>query len=396
MSSSREEQIEKTDFRQSPPNKSSDQPSCTTVVPKTPVSILQEIYIAEGITPKYDLVQIEGKVHEPTFKFRVTVGEIVALGSGNSKKIAKHEAARNILRKIKAAQDYFHTDGYSITQDNKELQEISRDGKVVSMPTPSTVVNVKLPNLETILNSSYDEDKEVSGDPIGELQELCVTRKIRSPVYNIKSNEGLPHERYFVIDCVLGSKYRETAKGRSKKVAKKKVAAKMLETLKTQPFDIDSTLIDNNNIFIDTKNTLSITDDDIVDNLAKLNKSLRLENQASQTRSTSVLSELQPLIINNKAGSKLRSLQSPNSDFLSSGNNFETAIKYLQDIATEQDFNVTYIDVEERSKTGKYHCFVQLTTNPVTVCFGVGENSSKEAHVDAARNTLEYLRIMTS
>ena len=122
MISSREEKIEKTDSLQSPHNISSVQPSSTFTVPKNPVSILQEIYVAEGITPRYDLIQIEGKVHEPTFKFRVTVGEIVALGSGNSKKIAKHEAARNILRKIKAAQDYFHTDGYSITQDNKELQ----------------------------------------------------------------------------------------------------------------------------------------------------------------------------------------------------------------------------------------------------------------------------------
>jgi len=396
MSSSREEKIEKIDSRQSPDDISSDQPTSTFMIPKTPVSILQEIYVAKWVTPRYDLIQIEGKVHEPTFKFRVTVGEIVALGSGNSKKIAKHEAARNILRKIKAAQDYFCIDENGTTQSNKGLHNISQDDKIVSIPTPPSVLNVKLPNLEAILNSPNDDDNEVSGDPIGELQELCVTRKIRSPVYNIKSNEGLPHERYFVIECVLGSKYRETATGRSKKQAKKKVAAKMLETLKTQPFDTNSSPFDNNNFSIDEKNALSLTDDDIVDNIAKLNKSLRLENQPCQTRSTSDSSELQPLIIKNKSGSKLKYLQKPNPEFLSSSNNFETAIDYLQDIAEEQDFKVTFIDVEERSKTGKYHCFVQLTTNPVTVCFGVGENSSKEAHVDAARNTLEYLRIMTS
>lgn len=28
-----------------------------------------------GISPKYDLLQIEGPVHEPTFVYRVTVGE---------------------------------------------------------------------------------------------------------------------------------------------------------------------------------------------------------------------------------------------------------------------------------------------------------------------------------
>lgn len=57
-----------------------------------------------GITPKYDLVQIEGQVHEPTFKYRVTVGEFVATGSGQSKKKAKHNAARAVLERMKQAQ----------------------------------------------------------------------------------------------------------------------------------------------------------------------------------------------------------------------------------------------------------------------------------------------------
>ena len=43
--------------------------------------ILQELYVRQGITPKYDLVQIEGAVHEPTFKYRVTVGDAVATGN---------------------------------------------------------------------------------------------------------------------------------------------------------------------------------------------------------------------------------------------------------------------------------------------------------------------------
>ena len=37
---------------------------------KTPVALLQELYVRRGLTPKYDLVQIEGAVHEPTFKYR--------------------------------------------------------------------------------------------------------------------------------------------------------------------------------------------------------------------------------------------------------------------------------------------------------------------------------------
>ena len=76
--------------------------SVSSGAPKTPVSLLQELYVRKGITPKYDLVQIEGAVHEPTFKYRVTVGELVATGCGQSKKKAKHTAAKAMLDKLVA------------------------------------------------------------------------------------------------------------------------------------------------------------------------------------------------------------------------------------------------------------------------------------------------------
>ena len=44
---------------------------------KTPVSVLQELMSRRGTTPKYELVQIEGAVHEPTFRYRVTVADVV-------------------------------------------------------------------------------------------------------------------------------------------------------------------------------------------------------------------------------------------------------------------------------------------------------------------------------
>lgn len=46
--------------------------ACSAI--KTPVSVLQELLSRRGITPTYDLVQIEGAIHEPTFRYRVTFG----------------------------------------------------------------------------------------------------------------------------------------------------------------------------------------------------------------------------------------------------------------------------------------------------------------------------------
>jgi hypothetical protein len=48
---------------------------------KTPVSVLQELCVKlMHITPKYDLIRIEGSLNELIFKYRVTVEEYI----GNS------------------------------------------------------------------------------------------------------------------------------------------------------------------------------------------------------------------------------------------------------------------------------------------------------------------------
>lgn len=71
---------------------------------KTPVSILQELLSRRGITPGYELVQIEGAIHEPTFRFRVSFKDkdtpFTAMGAGRSKKEAKHAAARALIDKL--------------------------------------------------------------------------------------------------------------------------------------------------------------------------------------------------------------------------------------------------------------------------------------------------------
>ena len=167
--------------------------------------MLQELYVRQGITPKYDLVQIEGAVHEPTFKYRVTVGDAVATGTKNvnhdmmlrrikfnmcqglqfttiqplsivilsgcgaSKKKAKHEAAKNILTKLKAAQKYVNA---TTCNDNSGSIKNEESSNKINLPTrasaASAVVNVQLPNLETDLMSPYDDG--ISGNPVGELQ----------------------------------------------------------------------------------------------------------------------------------------------------------------------------------------------------------------------------------
>lgn len=69
-------------------------------------------------------------------------------------------------------------------------------------------------------------------------------------------------------------------------------------------------------------------------------------------------------------------------------------VQFLQDIATEQNFEITYVEIEEKSLGGRCQCLVQLSTLPVAVCFGTGL-TPKEAQASAAHHALEYLKIMT-
>jgi len=93
-------------------------------------------------------------------------------------------------------------------------------------------------------------------------------------------------------------------------------------------------------------------------------------------------------MLKNKAGPHVKSLQSVS---LSASVDF---IQMLKDISFEANFTTTYVDIEEASITGESQCLLQLTTLPVAVCFGTGPTMD-EAQSAAARNALEYLRIMT-
>jgi len=66
----------------------------------------------------------------------------------------------------------------------------------------------------------------------------------------------------------------------------------------------------------------------------------------------------------------------------------------LTELGKEQKFEVTYVEVEEKNDEDQTQCLVQLSTLPVAVCYGVG-NDTKAANNDAARNALNYLKMMT-
>lgn len=154
--------------------------SSTSNVPKTSVSVLHELFMPKGIVPKYDLIQIEGAVHEPIFRYRVSVGELMATGSGQSKKKAKHNAARAMLEQL-----------ISIQPSNEKI--------LVKVEIPEKI------DTDFIQNNETDG---INGNPVGELQEICTNRRLPPPLYEVGEELGAPHERSYVMICTVGNNLR--------------------------------------------------------------------------------------------------------------------------------------------------------------------------------------------
>lgn len=82
----------------------------------------------------------------------------------------------------------------------------------------------------------YSNEENIVGNPIGWLQELCMSRRWPPPIYETEMEVGLPHERQFTIACTIG-KYREVGQGKSKKIAKRLAAHKMWNRLQSSPME---------------------------------------------------------------------------------------------------------------------------------------------------------------
>lgn len=89
-----------------------------------------------------------------------------------------------------------------------------------------------------VVRSGDQAEGKINGNPIGWLQELCMARRWPPPCYETEEEVGLPHERQFAIACLVAS-YRETGRGKSKKVAKRLAAQQMWQRLQDLPADVD-------------------------------------------------------------------------------------------------------------------------------------------------------------
>ncbi|XP_062972426.1 interferon-inducible double-stranded RNA-dependent protein kinase activator A isoform X3 [Elgaria multicarinata webbii] len=185
-------------------------------------------------------------------------------------------------------------------------------------------------------------------NPIGSLQELAIQKGWRLPEYSLAQETGPPHKREFTMTCRIET-FVETGMGTSKRLAKRNAAEKLLDKFHNFSGDCISISLGN-----EQSHNLRCTWDTL--------RNSNGEKIALLKRS--------PLSI-------------PNTDY----------VQLLGEIAEEQGFNTTYLNIEELSVNGQFQCLAELSTNPITVCHGTGI-SWGNAHNDAAHNALQYLKIM--
>lgn len=159
---------------------------------KTPVSTLQELCVKnrEG-APYYELIS-DGTDANKTFMYKVTAFEESAVGSGRSKKDSKHEAAVNLINKLKLLPKF-------------------KDDLVI------------VPDIQRC---------QVDADAVGSLLDICIQRNLPMAHFEIIQATGAAHSPDFTIECRVSSIIRRGTFS-TKKGAKQIAAQEVLKVIQS-------------------------------------------------------------------------------------------------------------------------------------------------------------------
>lgn len=188
---------------------------------ETPVSLLNQICSQNDISPAYNLIAREGRVHAPVFTYNVELAGMNVEGSGQSKKKAKHVAAKMMLKAI------LNGDAVLLEEREKEAiqrclkqcdeEDIAEANKLIKAYSSANAIKgqtyeaISGPGGENRVKSDDRQNELAQSDPtddmnpIGKLQEICMKKFWHPPVYEDKSVKGEPHERMFYVRALFAS-----------------------------------------------------------------------------------------------------------------------------------------------------------------------------------------------
>lgn len=326
---------------------------------KTPVSILQEMMVKNLSIPAYELIHDGGGSHANTFTYRVTCNGLTAVGMGRSKKDAKHEAAKAMLK--------------TIAKHRGHLQlPASPAQSPVRTPLPPVVPEVRRipPNVPFV-------------NAVGVLQDLCVANNLTQPKYELISEVGPPHAKVFTIQCEV-STFKEIGVARTKKQAKQDAAKQMLDKLTNLvpqlKISCDSDTIQQENISGEIAKTRYPTLSKLPIS-KKINVGVKIAEYHIQLKNQFDNEQRQDLI------EKLSTITSSSENSVDE-TYVATSVEKIQELLKSIDLDMIVTTVP--SMKDKTLVGMQINTSPNIVEIGLG-NTRTEANLDAISKSVNTL-----
>lgn len=175
---------------------------------KSPISLVHEIALKRNLSVTFEVLSEKGPPHMKVFITQCRVGDLVAEGEGNGKKISKKRAAEKMLEEL---------------------------GKLPPLPNMTSVAHLKRKRVTTKkktrnlikVNSEKSPDFVEDINPISRLIQIQQANKKKEPVYTVLEERGAPRRREFVIEASVNGQSC-TGVGPNKKLAKRNAAEALL------------------------------------------------------------------------------------------------------------------------------------------------------------------------
>ncbi|XP_076262696.1 double-stranded RNA-binding protein Staufen homolog 2-like isoform X2 [Rhynchophorus ferrugineus] len=196
---------------------------------KSPISLVYEIALKRNLNVIFEVISEKGPPHMKVFVTQCRVGNFIAEGEGNGKKISKKRAAEKMLEEL------------------SKLPPLPNVNNLSQMKRKRVTNKKKTRNL---IKVNMDKPSETTEEinPISRLIQIQQANKEREPVYTVLEERGAPRRREFVIEASVNG-HSCTGVGPNKKVAKRNAADALLTDLgysNTKPLQVKNNKDDQN------------------------------------------------------------------------------------------------------------------------------------------------------
>jgi len=346
---------------------------------ENPISLVHEFGTISNTPVSFDLYSEEGPAHIKKFVFRCKIGDIFeSFGEGSSKKVAKREAAGNMVQQLRTHSSFKNCNETPKRTKTKKKKPRNLIKAVVKSYSEEDVED----------NNAYSIPEEL--DPVSKLFQIQQMKHEMLPVFTLLEKTN----KEFSFDVTVND-LTAVGTGPNKKLAKKRAAQAILDKMGY------SDTKKKENSFSQKKKDFSEgnkDDKNVVPGINLYSNKLHeipgmkeppksvLQNGANNKQKEAFDSKLEskdsPHRKDSQSQSKNKKSDSPQK--------FDLKPKsHLLTLSQQMAFSFQFSDFPKTNHSG-FISLVSLTTDPPKVCYGVGETSS-QAQDKAALSALGSL-----